>query len=87
MRAPQGFAVDGDGWVYLNPWGAWDLGYADELHVSRITRSAEVIASRVTTAEPVPGLSAIGLVAAAAGLLAVHLLVGRSRRRRVASDL
>jgi hypothetical protein len=78
-------AVDGDGWVYLNPWGGWDLGYADEFHVSKIARSPEVIASRVVTAEPVPGLSALGLVVAAAALLTVHLLVGRSRRRRVAS--
>jgi hypothetical protein len=77
-------AVDGDAWVYLNPWGGWDLGYADELHVSKIARSAEVIASRVVTAEAVPGLSAYGLVAAAAGLLAVHLLTGRSRQKRLA---
>jgi len=80
-------AVDGDAWVYFKPWGAWYLGYADELHVSRIARSEEVIASRVVTAEPVPGLSAFGLVAAAAALLTAHLLVSRSRRRRVASDL
>jgi hypothetical protein len=78
-------AVDGDGWVYLNPWGGWDLGYADEFHVSRIARSAEVIASRVEPPEAVPGLSAFGLGAAAAALLAVQLLVGRSRRRRSAS--
>jgi hypothetical protein len=78
-------AVDGNGWVYLNPWGGWDLGYADEFHVSKIARSADVIASRVVTAEPVPGLSALGLVVAAVALLTVHLLIGCLHRRRVAS--
>lgn len=36
-------------WVYLHFWGASDLGYVDELHISSIQRTDDEIRSRITS--------------------------------------
>jgi hypothetical protein len=49
-------AFYGTAYGYLNYWGGADLGLVDELHISKVARTAEEIRSRVKAVAPLSSL-------------------------------